>query len=578
MLFVGAWVSAQVSFTAVPDKSSAKIGERIQLSFILTTTNNVDISQITFPGFSGFQMLGRNSSESIREINGKITRHYMETVVLMPQHHGRITVQPASVSVNGKRYYTNPVNFNIQKADTKKQSSDETMVFMDISLAKDRVFPNQTVNAEVRLFARTFDALRRRSEIEVPGMSDFQVVQISKNTERDFEQVVINREVFISEKIAEFQLTPKSTGDLVIPPFKLRVAVPLDFFEEKIIAVSTDTKILKVIDFPDNAPRTFTGAVGDFKFNTNLDKKTLGVNESLDFEIELTGEGNFSSINLPKIQVPKEIELYPPKTRNAFQATSSGEKGKIVNKYVMVPQYGGEFEIPSIEFSFFNPKTENFQTIQSKSAKILVLGDTRADITANEIEAKSDSTAKNSIQKTIDLIPDIPKEITSIFKKEEAVKEKLAESNEKGTPWWYLLAIIPLAVLSYWFFSQRKKSQKVLGRDPNHITQVFDYKPIIRHDLTELKNMIQLNNRDEFLNRSQKLLNNAVVFVNKEQRHYEVIEARKILSVKKSDGFADRWERLYNRIQLQKYANTNEETELTDLYQSLQQLIKELLK
>ena len=577
IFLAGTMVSAQVSFKAIPDKTTAKVGEKIQLSFIITTSQDVEIDQITFPGFAGFQMLGRNTSQNFNYSNGRTTRQYMETVVLLAQKQGRITINPASIVVNGKKIQSNPVTFTITKANTRKSNQGNELVFMNLTLSQDQVYPNQPVIAEIKLFARSFDALRRRSELEVPGMSDFQVIPLSKNQERDFEQVFVDNQVYVSEKIAEFQLIPKSTGELVIPPFNLRVAIPLDFFEEKIVAVSTKATTMTIRPFPENAPRSFTGAVGNFKFKTNIDKNELSSNESINYEIELIGEGNFSSIRIPQITVPGEIEIYSPKSRKAYQTTAKGEKGKLVDSYVLVPQYGGDFQINPIEFTFFNPSTEEYTTINTEKQLVKVEGESIDDVEEENKISQDDTIAKNTIQKTIDLIPDLPKEISGIFNSEKS-DTQVMEDHQKSSSWWYWLTLIPIAAMGIWWFTRKKKVTSKKVKDPNHITQVFDYKPIIRNDLYQLKQFSNQNDRKAFLDQSQKLLNDIVVFVQKEQRIYDVTEARKILSEKKSDRFANRWETLYNQTQMMKYGVVNEDTELEKQYDTIAALIKDLIK
>lgn len=575
-LFAGTILSAQVSFKAVPDKTTAKVGERIQLSYIISTGQNVEIEQVVFPGFSGFQMLGRSSRESFSMTNGRTTRQIMETVVLVPQRQGRLTVSPASIEVNGNRIQSNSVTFQITKADPKRNIQGNQLVFMDVELSKTKVYPNENLTAEVTLYAKSLDALRRRSEIEVPGMSDFQVTQLSKNQERDFEQVYINNQYYISEKIAVYQLTPRKEGELEIPSFSLRVAVPLDFFEEKIIPVSSAAKSVTVEEFPSNAPLDFNGAVGNFRFETNLDNNNVNVNESVKYDIELIGEGNLSGITLPKINFPDELESYPSKTRNAFQSSLNGEKGKIVNSYVLVPQYGGNFTIPSVTFTFFNPKTERYQTITTQENSVSVSGDTK-EMAATENNAEKDTASGNRISETLDLIPDLPKEISGIFRKNEN-KTDVADTNESGTPWWYFLGIIPLIAAGYMLFARKKKKNEVREKDPNHVQQVFDYKPMIRNDLSELRRSAVNNDRPEFLNKSQKLLNNIIIFYAQEQKQFDVIQARKILADKKSDGFAHRWEQRYNEIQMMSYGVVKDDSELMEQYSSMESLIKELLK
>ena len=225
IFFAGACLTAQVTFKAIPDKNTAKVGERIQLRFVITAGEDSDFEYITFPSFSGFQMLGRSLVQNINYTNGRMTKQYMETVVLMPKKTGKYTINGGYVVVDGKKYQSNAVTLNITRPAPKSKTQDDQLVFMEVVLDKNQVYPNENINAEIKLYARSYDALRRRTDLEVPGMSDFQVREISKNQDRDFEQELINNQVYISESIAQYQLTPKTTGELVIPSFTLRVVL-----------------------------------------------------------------------------------------------------------------------------------------------------------------------------------------------------------------------------------------------------------------------------------------------------------------------------------------------------------------
>lgn len=580
LLMVGALASAQVSFKAVPDKTTASVGERIQLSFIITTSENVDMEQIVFPSFAGFQMLGRNVGQSVNYNNGKTTRQFMETVVLRPQKQGKITIRGATVKINGELHTSNPVTLTITKAKPKVSDKYKKLVFMDIQLSKDKVYPNETLYASVKLYAKSYDALRRRSDIEVPGLSDFQVKKLSSNEQRDFQQVVVNNQVYIAEQIAEFQLTPKTTGELVIPPFTLRVAIPLDFFDEKIVTVNTDEQKIFVKDLPDNAPKEFSGAVGDFSFATHVEDTEVKTNQSVDYEVELIGEGNLSGIILPKIEAPKELEVYPPKTRNAFQLSLHGEKGKLVDKYVIVPQYGGMFTIPSIRFCFFNPNEEAYKTIQTDEVELHVKGITKAQEEAKQEQQKVlDSIENDTVNaKDNDFLPNIPEEITNIFnepKNENAPRNPTVSQKPK---WWLWLFLIPVLGLILWLIF-RKKKKKSKGEDVTGSAK-FNSKELkqkMHSDLKQLKTLAQQNQRDAFLEKSRDLLNDVVIYSAQEKRTYDVTEAKKLLTESKSANFVHRWEQLYNQTQMMKYGVVNSELELTQHYTAHEELFKDLL-
>lgn len=578
VFFVGACLSAQVSFKAVPNKTTAKVGERIQLSFILTTSQDLEFNQITFPSFSGFQMLGRNVGQNFSYTNGRMTKQYMETVILMPQKPGEFTIQGGVVIIDGEKYHSNPVTFKIMAADPKPDKKEEHLVFMEVVLDKNDVYPNENIHAVIKLYAKSFDALRRRTDLEVPGMSDFQVREISKNQDRNFEQELINNEVYISENIAEYQLTPTATGDLVIPAFTLRVVIPLGFFDEKVLEVKTNHRTVFVNEFPPNAPASFQGAVGNFRLNTHLDNASLSVNESAEYEIELIGTGNFSSINLPKIKNPKDIEVYPSKTRNAFQTTLSGEKGKMVDRYVLVPQYGGKFEIPSIEFCFFDPNSKTYKRLYTDPEVLNVNGQTKEDYLAGlDKMQETDSLALEDAQGENNIISELPKELTSIFKRPKTESPVLSETQSSQNFWWYAGLGLPLLAGLLWFFfvknpKKRKATKDSNGNSKRTISQQ------LKTDLNQLNQMIQASDAQGFLRKYQETLNRLVIYHHGVDQQYAMMEAREILSEKVSTDFASRWETLFKQIQTMSYGIAPNDLELQSQYDALKILIKESLK
>lgn len=574
LCLVGIGLSAQVSFTAVPNKTSAKVGERIQLSFILTTSQDLEFNQITFPSFSGFQMLGRNVGQNFSYTNGRMTKQYMETVILVPQKEGKFTIQSGVVIVDGEKYQSNPVTLQITAAEQKQKRQENHIVFMEVILDKNNVYPNENIHAIIKLYAKSYDALRRRTDLEVPGMSNFQVKEISRNQDRDFKQESIQNQVYISEQIAEYHLMPTSSGELLIPSFTLRVAIPLGFFEERVVEVKSDPKTIFVNEFPANAPSSFNGAVGNFRLETHLDNNTLNAKESAIYEVELIGTGNFSNIDLPKISNQENLEIYPSKTRNAFQITSSGERGKLVDRYVMVPQYGGNYTIPALKFCFFDPSTQEYKMLYTDSEELKVAGESKEEYLTNLNESKrSDSIGLDSAnEKTI--ISEIPREITNMFKKPNSEAQVLGQTKH-GFNWWYAgIAGIALAGILWFFIFNRSKNNK---NSKNSFSSQQFYASKFKTDLKELNVFMKFSESQSFLKKYQELLNDIVIYHHGETRQFSMQEAKEILSDKVSADYANRWMTLYKDIQTMSYGLAASDLEMQDKYNSIEILIKESL-
>jgi hypothetical protein len=129
---------------------------------------------------------------------------------------------------------------------------------------------------------------------------------------------------------------------------------------------------VNVKPLPDNAPESFNGAVGNLKADIWFDKTETKTGEPVTLKIKLSGKGNLKLISSPEIQFPPSFELYDPKTTDNVRVNSSGMSGDIIFEYLAIPRNPGSYEIGPIEFAFFNPQTEQYETVTSEKYVINV--------------------------------------------------------------------------------------------------------------------------------------------------------------------------------------------------------------
>jgi hypothetical protein len=120
-------------------------------------------------------------------------------------------------------------------------------------------------------------------------------------------------------------------------------------------------------------PAHFTGAVGDFKFESGIDKNKLTTNDALTYTITVTGRGNIELIDAPKVNFPSDFEAYDPKVVNNTVKTNIGISGSKKFEYLAIPRNPGDFTIDPVTFSYFNPADKKYHTITSPSYKIHVV-------------------------------------------------------------------------------------------------------------------------------------------------------------------------------------------------------------
>jgi hypothetical protein len=128
---------------------------------------------------------------------------------------------------------------------------------------------------------------------------------------------------------------------------------------------------VKVLPLPAaDRPASFTGGVGKFEVATAVDRYELHANEALRLTVKVEGQGNVTTLQEPKIQLPEELELYDVKSRLNRGRGGAGEK---FFEYVIIPRKAGAFQIPSIDLGFFDPNKKEYYVNKSEPIQLKVL-------------------------------------------------------------------------------------------------------------------------------------------------------------------------------------------------------------
>ena len=137
---------------------------------------------------------------------------------------------------------------------------------------------------------------------------------------------------------------------------------------------TSPTKIIRVKQLPiAGKPEDFTGAVGNFNFAVTANKNILHANETAEIKVLVSGKGNLKLFELPKIETPKELEVYEPERVEKIRVTTTGIAGSVTEKYTVVPQFKGKYKIPKVSFSYFNPSEKKYHTLTSEDLYVDVL-------------------------------------------------------------------------------------------------------------------------------------------------------------------------------------------------------------
>jgi hypothetical protein len=397
LLFIGYGAMADnIKFTMEGPEAVA-MGEQFRLSFTL----NENGSDLQLPDLSNFDVLmgpSTSQSSSIQIINGRTTQStsFSYMFVLRAKKEGKFTIRPASIKVGGKTYESNSLEIQVVKGQPQQQQSasqqsgaanDDTPVgniskdnlFVRLSLDKTNVSKGEQLRATIKLYISPNIPLNGFDDVKLPSYEGFWTKEIDVPQQINFTREVYNGKIYQVGVLKKTILFPQQTGNIKIDPFEItclvrqRVRAQQGFFDDffdsyRVVKakVVSDPVTVSVKDLP-NQPANYSGAVGSFNLNADLDKTDVKSNDAVTLKLTVTGSGNLGLINPPKIELPQDFEAYEPKTTEHSVASDNGLNGSVTFEYLFIPRFAGNFTIPPVEFVYFNPSTRQYETKTTKA-------------------------------------------------------------------------------------------------------------------------------------------------------------------------------------------------------------------
>ena len=120
------------------------------------------------------------------------------------------------------------------------------------------------------------------------------------------------------------------------------------------------------------APDGFTGAVGDFKVASKVVPVHVKIGDPVTWTIELSGSGNWPEIQgLPAREAPGSFQVIQPKPKRT-QPQGKLFEGTFAEDVVLVPTRAGTYELPALNFSYFDPKAGSYRVIEAPGGTVIV--------------------------------------------------------------------------------------------------------------------------------------------------------------------------------------------------------------
>jgi hypothetical protein len=393
-----------VSFSVSPDRTSAMLGERIQVTAQIVSNKQLSGSFAPqIPKSDDFDMLGMNQnssqSTSIQVVNGKMTQNvtitYFFYYQIAPKKPGSFTFPALKTVIDGKTYASNP--FVVSVGKEAAQATTEVHVVLSVT-KKNLYLGEQTFltvkvaqksGAQVQLSQQGLFSLY--DKLEKSLSKDFAVARLFTQLPSKGDMEVVNGEKEFVVKV-QYALFPISTGDLSILPVPFeyvslkrvqsrRGSDPFsDFFPDEFFGSGVQQVGKSVLSngltihssLLPPAPAGFSGAVGSFTMNVGADPRTVPSGEAVTLSIGIRGStrpGSMGDISMP--QLP-ECEVFAPEKHVSVDTTQNGLTCQKGYKYLVIPRQEGRLVVPPLSWVYFDPSAQVYKTLKSDTIVITV--------------------------------------------------------------------------------------------------------------------------------------------------------------------------------------------------------------
>lgn len=395
MVMTTAFAVAQTLTASAPSRVS--VGEQFRLSYTVNTQNVSDFRAGNIP--AEFEVLigpNRSMQSSYQMINGHTSQSssITYTYIVAATKGGSYTIPAAHVVVNGKKIASNALTIKVigsTGSNSRPYNDDEgeevremgsrisgSDLFIKVSANKKRVYEQEPILLTYKVYT-----LVQLSQLrgDMPDLKSFYTQEVDLPQQKSFSLETVNGRPYRTCTWSQYVMFPQTTGKLHIPAITFEGVViqqnrNVDPFEAFFNGGSGYVEVKKKIEAPGieiqvdplpQRPATFSGGVGKFNISAQLDKTETKANDPITLRIIVSGTGNLKLIKQPVINLPKDFDKYEPKVTDQTKLTTAGIEGSKIYDVLIVPRHQGKYDIPPVEFTYFDTSTKRYETVKTEA-------------------------------------------------------------------------------------------------------------------------------------------------------------------------------------------------------------------
>lgn len=432
-MLAGIHAGAQVRFIA--SISPAEIGKNEFAQLKLMVENAKVVEQITPPNLKDFMIVsGPNQESGMSIVNGVVKKFIALSFIIKPKAMGNFSIPPAFAKADGLDLRSNGVklkvtatasgnnpginSFNspfagsipfvepaprssysdyiLRKGENPLEKINKNM-FVRVEVDKTYCYVGEPVIATYKLYTR----LRSESNmIKNPSFNGFSVIDLQQPGDMIYKTEKLNGREYNVYIIRKAQLYPLLAGSMEIGIAEIEnivsfikaeyinqqqdifndifrdfadVTIPPGGMENHKVTLQNKPVTILVKPLPDlHKPADFKGAVGNFEAEVKIEKDNFTTDDAGKLTVIISGEGNLQMINAPEIPWPEGVEGFDSKATDELLKGTIPVSGRKIFEFHFTVAKQGIYNIPALQFSFFDSRESKYKVISTKPLQVNV--------------------------------------------------------------------------------------------------------------------------------------------------------------------------------------------------------------
>jgi hypothetical protein len=398
--------AADFSVSVEPRQFSTQEVARLKVTLLGESPSEPEL-----PAVDGvqFQLVGQSSQR--QSINGVVSTSRSHTYLVIVPEPGTYVIPPIKARIDGTVHQSVPVSLRVSQRpgssstppavprthtpgvpggapETTEQEAD-SLAFLRILPSKTGPYVGELVPVQIKAYFR--EALQARLD-GAPQLDGTAFTWHNPGGEPQRTREVVDNQVYSvltwyagisATKPGDYPVTAQLQATLLVPvgarsrghsPFG---GSPFDsFFEdvfgdsfgrsqEQQVTLASTPQSLRVEPLPvAGQPSDFNRAVGRFELSASATPVNPAPGDPVTVRLTLRGYGNFDRVSPPLLADAASFKTYDP-TSTFEPRDMLGYEGVKTFEQVIIPKHPSVTEIPALTFTYFDPDTGQYQTVQT---------------------------------------------------------------------------------------------------------------------------------------------------------------------------------------------------------------------